>query len=150
MGKKVIRLNGTDRDVAVDANVESTARDHREISCIAGGAGDDREVRIKPMNDPEEALREERRFAMKQEGKAGSGGERDQRKSALAIVDARGVFSGKICNCAQPSINMQGRLSVAAIHVEAAALARVGVAAQIAVGEGNLKRRYFGLFAACE
>jgi hypothetical protein len=65
LSEKVIRLNGTDGNVPGDANVESTACDHREISCIAGGAGDDREVRIEPMNGPEEALREEREFAVK-------------------------------------------------------------------------------------
>jgi hypothetical protein len=128
-GNKVICLNGTDGNVPGDPYVESAACDHGEVSCRAGRAGSDREVRIKPMGGAEKGLRVQRESAAKRIGEARSCGERNERQPAHPVVHAGGGFSGNVGYGAESAIDMKGYLSIAAIHAEAAALAGVGITA---------------------
>ncbi len=53
-GEKVIHLNRANANAPGNPNVESAARDHREISCRAGGTSGDREVGIESTDTAEE------------------------------------------------------------------------------------------------
>src|ERR1039458_61426 len=100
------------------------------------------------MGDAEKGLRVQRESAAKRIGEARSCGERNERQPAYPVVHAGGGFSGNVGNGAESAIDMKGYLSIAAIHAEAAALAGVGIAAQIAVSETNFQWRRIRLCLA--
>lgn len=143
-GKQIVRLDGPDGNVPGDAHVESAASDHGEIGCRAGGAGSDREVRIKTVDGAQEGLSEGHISVTEYMGKARSRGEGNKRQPLSNVVYAGGGFSGKVGHEAEPAIEMKGRLHIAAVHVEAPALAGVGIASQVAVADNDFQRRHIG------